>query len=103
MAWSSSFIFRAGAPQGMLKRLVICALICDPKPSVKRPMPWGAPARKMKELLQAIHAIWDSWYDGKPLDPSPLAYRATFVLLAMIVLSAYLVYRRIPPLTTRPG
>ena len=35
--------------------------------------------------------------------PSPLAYRATFVLLAMIVLSAYLVYRRIPPLTTRPG
>ncbi|MCG8383315.1 MAG: TIGR03617 family F420-dependent LLM class oxidoreductase [Gammaproteobacteria bacterium] len=31
-------------------------------------MPWGAPARKMKELLQAIHAIWDSWYAGKPLD-----------------------------------
>ena len=31
-------------------------------------MPWGAPARKMKELCQAVQAIWGSWYDGEKLD-----------------------------------
>lgn len=30
-------------------------------------MPWSHPARRMREMIQAIHAIWDSWYDGKPL------------------------------------
>ena len=31
-------------------------------------MPWSHPARRMRELIQALHAIWDCWYDGKPLD-----------------------------------
>lgn len=31
-------------------------------------MPWSHPARRMKEMIQAIHAIWDCWYDGKPMD-----------------------------------
>ena len=31
-------------------------------------MPWGAPAKKMKELCQAVQAIWGSWYDGEKLD-----------------------------------
>ena len=31
-------------------------------------MPWGKPAAQMKEMIQAIHAIWDCWYDGKPLE-----------------------------------
>lgn len=31
-------------------------------------MPWGSPAKRMREYVQALHAIWDSWYDGKPLD-----------------------------------
>ncbi len=30
-------------------------------------MPWSDPAARMKEMIQAVHAIWDSWYDGTPL------------------------------------
>ncbi|MAW27448.1 MAG: LLM class F420-dependent oxidoreductase [Gammaproteobacteria bacterium] len=30
-------------------------------------MPWGAPAGQMKELIQAMRAIWANWYDGEPL------------------------------------
>jgi probable F420-dependent oxidoreductase len=30
-------------------------------------MPWSQPAPRMREFIQALHAIWDSWYDGKPL------------------------------------
>ncbi len=31
-------------------------------------MPWSHPAARMRELILALHAIWDCWYDGKPLD-----------------------------------
>ena len=31
-------------------------------------MPWSKPAARMKEMIQAIHAIWDCWYEGKKLD-----------------------------------
>ena len=31
-------------------------------------MPWGPPAAKMRELILAIRAIWDSWGRGMPLD-----------------------------------
>lgn len=31
-------------------------------------MPWSNPAARMKEMIQAINAIWDCWYDGKPLE-----------------------------------
>ncbi len=30
-------------------------------------MPWGAPAPQMRELIQAMRAIWANWYDGEPL------------------------------------
>ncbi|NNE73706.1 MAG: TIGR03617 family F420-dependent LLM class oxidoreductase [Acidimicrobiales bacterium] len=30
-------------------------------------MPWSKPAARMRELIQAMHAIWDNWYDGTPL------------------------------------
>ena len=30
-------------------------------------MPWGAPARQMKELILAMKAIWANWYEGTPL------------------------------------
>lgn len=30
-------------------------------------MPWSRPAARMREMIQAMHAIWDCWYDGKPL------------------------------------
>jgi probable F420-dependent oxidoreductase len=31
-------------------------------------MPWSKPAARMREMIAAIHAIWDAWYDKKPLD-----------------------------------
>ena len=31
-------------------------------------MPWSNPAARMKEMILALHAIWDCWYEGKPLD-----------------------------------
>ena len=31
-------------------------------------MPWSKPAARMQDLIEAIHAIWDSWSDGRPLD-----------------------------------
>jgi len=30
-------------------------------------MPWSDPAARMKELIEAVHAIWDCWYEDKPL------------------------------------
>lgn len=39
------------------------------KPHITRrfAMPWSNPAPRMKEFIQALHAIWDCWYDEKPL------------------------------------
>jgi probable F420-dependent oxidoreductase len=31
-------------------------------------MPWSHPAARMREMIGAMHAIWDCWYEGKPLD-----------------------------------
>ena len=31
-------------------------------------MPWSSPAPRMREMISAMHAVWDTWYDGKPLD-----------------------------------
>jgi len=30
-------------------------------------MPWSKPAARMKEYVQALHAIWDCWYEGRDL------------------------------------
>lgn len=30
-------------------------------------MPWGAPAAQMRELIQAMRAIWANWYEGTAL------------------------------------
>jgi probable F420-dependent oxidoreductase len=40
------------------------------KPHITRRfnMPWYGAARQMREFIEAVHAIWDCWYDGKPLD-----------------------------------
>jgi len=31
-------------------------------------MPWSHPARRMREFILAMRAIWGSWYEGKKLD-----------------------------------
>lgn len=36
-------------------------------------MPWSAPAARMREFVQALHAVWDSWESGVPL-----AFRGDF-------------------------
>ena len=36
-------------------------------------MPWHGPAKQMREYIEALQAIWDCWYEGKPLD-----YRGEF-------------------------
>jgi len=40
------------------------------KPHITRrfSMPWSKPAARMRELILAMRAIWDCWYEGKPLD-----------------------------------
>ncbi|MBM3673784.1 MAG: LLM class F420-dependent oxidoreductase [Actinobacteria bacterium] len=61
-------------------------------------MPWSAPAARMRELVQAMRAIWAAWQDGIPLrfegehyrhtlmtpffDPGPSEHGAPRVLLA---------------------
>jgi len=30
-------------------------------------MPWSRPAARMREFIQAMHAIWDCWYEDSPL------------------------------------
>mgnify|MGYP003674464830 CR=1 FL=1 len=30
-------------------------------------MPWHGPAKQMREYIEAMHAIWDCWYDGTRL------------------------------------
>jgi len=31
-------------------------------------MPWSRPAARMREFILAMRAIWDCWYQGKPLE-----------------------------------
>jgi len=31
-------------------------------------MPWSRPAARMREFILAMRAIWETWYQGKPLD-----------------------------------
>ncbi|MGI9576974.1 MAG: TIGR03617 family F420-dependent LLM class oxidoreductase [Microthrixaceae bacterium] len=31
-------------------------------------MPWSEPARRLREMVLGIHAIWDTWQDGVPLE-----------------------------------
>ncbi len=63
-------------------------------------MPWSSPAPRMREMIQAMHAVWDCWYDEKPLDfrgdfythtlmtpyfvPEDLAYGRPRIMLAAV-------------------
>jgi len=31
-------------------------------------MPWSHPAPRMREMIEAMQAIWANWYEGQPLD-----------------------------------
>jgi probable F420-dependent oxidoreductase len=63
-------------------------------------MPWSHPAARMREMIQAMHAIWDNWHKGTPLNfrgqfyshtlmtplftPEPSKYGAPRVFLAAV-------------------
>jgi probable F420-dependent oxidoreductase len=42
-------------------------------------MPWSKPAERMREMVQAIHAIWSCWNDGVPLSFEGQFYRHTLM------------------------
>jgi probable F420-dependent oxidoreductase len=42
-------------------------------------MPWSHPAARMRELILALQAIWDCWYEGKALDFSGEYYAHTLM------------------------
>ncbi len=42
-------------------------------------MPWGAPAKQMRELVLAMRAIWANWYQGEPLEFVGQYYRHTLM------------------------
>jgi len=42
-------------------------------------MPWSHPAARMREMIAATQAIWDCWYDGKPLKFEGAFYNHTLM------------------------
>lgn len=51
------------------------------KPHIERrySMPWGKPVARMRELLTAVHAIWDSWETGDRLEHTGEFYTHTLM------------------------
>jgi probable F420-dependent oxidoreductase len=51
------------------------------RPHIERrfSMPWSAPARRMRELILALRAIWATWHDGAPLRFEGEFYRHTLM------------------------
>ncbi len=63
-------------------------------------MPWSAPAARMREFIEAMHAIWDAWDEGTPLrhkgehythilmsdffDPGPATHGRARIFLAAV-------------------
>lgn len=41
-------------------------------------VPWSAPVARMREYVQALHAIWDSWQHGTPPSFEGKHYRYTY-------------------------
>jgi len=52
------------------------------KPHIERrfSMPWSAPAERMGEYVQALHAIWESWATGARLDFRGRFYQHTLMI-----------------------
>lgn len=42
-------------------------------------MPWHGPAKQMSEFIRAMHAIWDNWYEGQPLNFRGDCYKHTLM------------------------
>lgn len=61
--------------QALSKGRFILGLGSQIKPHITKrfSMPWGQPAARMRELILAVRAIWDTWENG-----APLAFRGEF-------------------------
>jgi probable F420-dependent oxidoreductase len=51
------------------------------KPHIEKrySMPWSSPAKRMKEMVNAIKAIWECWHEGKDLDFRGKFYQHTLM------------------------
>jgi len=51
------------------------------KPHIERrySMPWSSPVRRMREMVSALHAIWQSWQTGERLSFEGEFYRHTLM------------------------
>ena len=51
------------------------------KPHIEKrySMPWSSPAKRMKEMVGAIKAIWGCWHEGKDLDFRGEFYKHTLM------------------------
>jgi len=51
------------------------------KPHIEKrySMPWSSPAKRMKEMVHAIKAIWECWHEGKDLDFKGEFYQHTLM------------------------
>jgi len=56
--------------QLMSKGRFILGLGSQIKPHIEKrySMPWSSPAKRMKEMVNAVKAIWRCWHEGKDLD-----------------------------------
>jgi probable F420-dependent oxidoreductase len=94
--------YTANDLQQMSKGRFVLGLGSQIKPHIEKrfSMPWSHPARRMREYILALHAIWSSWNDRTPLKfdgefykhtlmtpffaPTPNPYGAPKVFLAAV-------------------
>ena len=59
-------------------------------------MPWSSPAKRMKEMVLAIKAIWEAWENGTKLDFKGEFYNHTlmtpFLILEKLILDYLKIY-----------
>lgn len=67
--------------QSYTKGRFILGLGSQIRPHIERrfSMPWGAPADRMSEFIQALRAIWRSWEHGSPLKFEGRFYQHTLM------------------------
>jgi len=73
--------YTANDLQRMSRGRFILGLGSQIKPHIEKrfSMPWSHPARRMREYILALRAIWDSWNDQKPLKFEGEFYRHTLM------------------------
>jgi probable F420-dependent oxidoreductase len=73
--------YTANDLQQMSKGRFTLGLGSQIKPHIEKrfSMPWSHPARRMREYIQALHAIWSAWNDQTPLKFEGEFYRHTLM------------------------